>query len=316
MSSPEITQADWKRLQELRGNFISNQLSTQPYWRSPRDLLIYDMSLARRIYYKLKHFFSSLSAPFSLPAILCDWGCGSGAFTEAFLEQYPHFDGEIYLFDHSKMAMEFSYEKLSKKFPKNSFHQGTPTEKAFYLISHVINEVDLKAKNSLRNRLSCSDGFFWIEAATKHHSQLLVEERNFFLHKREKASVAFPCPHLGPCELLRGHDDWCHFFAEPPMAFFTERFWSDFKKNLSIDLKSLPYSAMAIDFRKEQLPVDEGKYRIIGSARHYKGYSLAQACTSCAKISEKKLSTRNNKALIKEIKKTPGSLTRLLSEEN
>src|SRR5450432_996788 len=96
---------------------------------------------------------------------------------------------------------------------------------------------------------------------------------------------------------------WCHFFASPPAGLLADSGWVKFGQRAGIDLRSLPYSFLALQRRPPPAPVESGLSRIIGEPRLYKGYARIFCCDATG-VEEVMLQKRDAPELFKSLKQT------------
>ncbi|NBX77571.1 MAG: methyltransferase [Proteobacteria bacterium] len=297
---------NWKVLEQLRTRFLSENFSPKSYWDSTEVLNQYDYTFAQRIGWKWDAVLSELQETRCFEdlqsATLIDWGCGTGIATRKFLDLVGHrFVNKIILLDKSQLACRFAQESILKKYPEIEIETNlskSKLEKRILLVSHVLNELSPAAEKELLSLIETTVLVIWLEPGTPASSSKLIEYRERF---RKSFSVLAPCPHQEVCGLLKEKNsaNWCHFFAAPPSQIFRDSFWSEFSKRLQIDLRALPTSFLVIGKSPQK---NTGTKRLIGRARHYKGYSLVLAC-SLAGVLEEKLLKRDSKQIIDIIDK-------------
>ena len=99
--------------------------------------------------------------------------------------------------------------------------------------------------------------------------------------------------------------DWCHHFAKVPSEIFQDSDWVRFGKEAGVDLRRLPYSFLVMDRRGTDAsdgPEEARLTRMIGEARHYKGYSKLLCCDRVRGIRELMLQKRDAPELLNDIK--------------
>jgi hypothetical protein len=165
----------------------------------------------------------------------------------------------------------------------------------------VVNELDSQSELELKALMEQAQLIFWIEPGTPQSSAKLIQVREAV---KDRFQILAPCPHQSSCGLVKNSGPhWCHFFAVPPNEVFRSSFWSEFSKNLGIDLRSLPTSFLILSKSPVNIPQGFSK-RLLGRARHFKGYSSAVICEE-KQVSEQKILKRENKELIELLKKNP-----------
>jgi len=296
---------NWKVLENLRNRFLSENFSSHSYWENPEVLAQYDFFFAQRIGWKWDSVLREIKDRFHLEALesvtLIDWGCGTGIATRRFLECLGQaFIKKVVFLDKSALACQFARESVHQKYPEIKVEttlSEQKLEKRVLLISHVLNELCPNAEKELLSLIETAELVIWVEPGTPASSSKLIEYRERF---RQTFSVIAPCPHQETCGLLKlgRSPHWCHFFADPPAQVFQEALWSEFSKRLQIDLRALPTSFLAIG---KVPPKSAGAKRLMGRARHYKGYSLALICSQTG-VSEEKILKRDNKQVIDNLR--------------
>ena len=127
------------------------------------------------------------------------------------------------------------------------------TEEPFVLVaSHVINELPPPALGGLLALARRAEAVIWVEPGTHADSRALVAVREQLREDGDFRVVA-PCAHEAACGLLAAGNErhWCHNFAEPPANIFADSNWVKFGKRAGIDLRSLPYSFLALEKKRE-----------------------------------------------------------------
>ncbi len=219
-----------------------------------------------------------------------DWGCGSGIAGRVFLERYGVVR-PLRLWDRSRLAVGFAERRARKRFPSLDVQRSDPATAQFktLLLSHVLTELDDGALEELLELAAKATSVVWVEPGTHETSRRLITIREKL---RTSFGVVAPCTHQRVCPMLAGENSshWCHHFATPPQASFTDGNWARFAALVGIDLRSLPLSYLVLDKR----PVAEtpsGATRIIGRPRVYKAHALLLGCGACG-LREGRLSKR------------------------
>lgn len=289
-------------LKKLREIFLheKDEVRRKDYWDSEETLRYYDETFAQRIGWKwqavLREFVEKVQVPSKISIL--DWGCGSGIATRTFLSQFPDHECEVYLYDRSNKAARFAQEKICEQFPKTQVKLGLPKEKSqVLLLSHVLNEVDEKTLNSIKQLILKSDFTLWVEAGTYEISRKLIQVRE---ELRPTLSILAPCPHQESCPILldKNVKHWCHNFAEAPAEVFHSRFWTEFSKTFKIDLRSLPTSFLILS--RNQFTLAKEENRILGRNKRLKSHVELVTCTSSKQIEEVSISRRENVSAYKE----------------
>jgi len=301
---------DWEVLDRLRATFLSAERAAGPYWHTVTDLDCYDRTYGERIGWKWDAVLRELAArgwrpPAGVP--LLDWGCGSGIAGRRVLAAYgaAAFAGLV-LHDHSPLALDFATHRAQADFP------GLPLARAstallrggdplgLLVLSHVVNELDARARAALAELLPRAAAVLWVEPGTHEASRALGQWRE--TARGLGFRVVAPCPHAGPCGVLAPGQErhWCHFFAPPPKGIHADSDWVRFGQRAGIDLRALPYSFLVLD--RTTPPPTPGGARILGSPRLYKGYAKLFTCTA-DDVRERSLQQRDAPAFFKSLKR-------------
>ena len=325
---------DWAALERLRGLFLSGEAAQGAYWRSPADLANYDFTFGERIGWKWDAVLRELELrgwrppgaarctvePGRTPArnqrlAVLDWGCGSGVAGRR-LVRWLGVDqiAVLRLWDHSALAVDFAAEAARRSCPGLAVQHLTPGFLAgdepvgVLVISHVLNELPAGELLALRGLVSRADAIIWVEPGTQEVSRALIELRE---QLRDRFRVVAPCTHQGACGLLAPENTrhWCHYFASPPAGLFTDSNWVKFGQRAGIDLRSLPYSFLALERRRTGEPEDaaSGFSRVIGEPRNYKGFARVLSCEA-GRVAERMLQKRDAPGLFKQFSHPEGAL--------
>lgn len=285
---------DWSALERMRAAFLQNTAGVADYWQSESDLASYDATFAQRIGWKWDYVLEELkrrgwSPP---PCELLDWGCGSGIAGRAFLHHFGvNAVSGLRVWDRSTLAMSFATRRAQEKYPGLNVRAGSETgvPPATLLVSHVLTELTQPQTESLVELAATAECILWVEPGTYEASLTLIAVRE---RLRGQFRVVAPCTHEGRCGILAPENErhWCHHFASPPPAVFTDRNWSQFANLTGIDLRDLPLSFLVLDKRPVPL-LPPGAGRVIGHPRIYKGHALLLGCDGTG-VSERKLTKR------------------------
>ena len=284
----DLRAADWDRLRQLRSIFLERAESARPetlpdYWSSTRDLELYEATFGERIAWRWDALLDELAArdfP-ARPAVVLDWGCGTGVAARTWIQ---HFGAEglerLHLVDRSSLATSFAAERLKSLAGEARIATDPPAACDLLLVSHVLDEAGLDGRLKLLEMCRRAKSVVWLEAGTQSASRSLLELREGL---RADFEIVAPCPHRGACGMQApGHEsDWCHHFATPPRSIFQDPFWGAAARELGIDLRSLPYSFLALA-RAEvagALP-PAGLARVLGRPRIEKGRARIDLCTA------------------------------------
>lgn len=297
---------DWDVLERLRDRFLDRAEAGGPYWNDARDLANYDFTFGRRIAWKWAAVLEPLFRRGWQPPArrLIDWGCGTGIAARSLLAYAPQGTlNEVVLWDHSPGATTFAADRIAAKYPDVTVQVAepsvlTPANESFILVvSHVLNELDDDARETLLNLAGQAAAVIWIEPGTHDDSRALIAVRETL---RAGFHCLAPCPHNDTCGMLTPENErhWCHHFAQPPTEVFTNAGWGRFSRQLGIDLRRLPYSHFVLDRR----PPGEliGTNRIIGEPRTSSGLMRILRCHATG-VQEVELQRRDSPALWKAI---------------
>ena len=324
---------DWAALERLRGLFLSGAAAQGAYWNSPADLANYDFTFGERIGWKwdavlrelaqrgwpprdaagFKGEPSRASGRNEQPAVL-DWGCGSGVAGRRVV-RWLGVDrvAVLRLWDHSALAADFATQAARASFPGLAVEHLTPGFLAgdepvgVLVISHVLNELPAGELLALRGLASRAAAIIWVEPGTREVSRALIELRE---QLRDRFRMIAPCTHQGACGLLAPENarHWCHHFASPPPGIFADSNWVKFGQRAGIDLRSLPYSFLALERRRTSEPdPPAGFSRVIGEPRSYKGFAKVLSCEAGGVV-ERMVQKRDAPGLFKQFRRPEGAL--------
>ena len=273
-----FTPAQITMLKRLRERFLAGTAGLRDYWRSEEELALYDATFGERIGWKWDAVLRELRvrgwSPRSRTAI--DWGCGSGVAGRRALAEWPQIE-TLVLHDRSPLAQRFAAERASRAHPAVAIRPVRNEEPgALLLVSHDANELDAAALERLIALAATVDEVVWVEAGTHADSRRVIEVRERLL--AHGFTVLAPCTHQARCGMLAPENarHWCHSFAPPSPEAFQEARWTEFGRALGIDLRSLPYSFLAL--AREAAPFAGGASRVIGAPREAKGYLKVLSC--------------------------------------
>ena len=294
---------DWNSLERLRTAFLSGTAGAGDYWQSESDLASYDATFAQRIGWKWDYVLAELERRgWTTPrGEVLDWGCGSGIAHRAFLH---HFGTEgttrASLWDQSPVALRFAIRRAQQQFPKLEVVSGLPAAPGLLLLSHVLTELDEAALDQLLPLARRAAAVIWVEPGTRDASRALIAVRE---QLRGEFQCAAPCTHQAPCGMLAAANapHWCHHFAAPPPAVFTDSNWSRFSRITGIDLRSLPLSFLVLD-RRPAPSLPTAAVRIIGRPRVYKAHALLLGCEAEG-VQERRLDQRSIPDEFRRLKK-------------
>lgn len=308
MSFPRELQ---ERLARLRDRFIGEASTGGDYWDSDETLAAYDGTFGERIGWKWDAVLAELALRGWTPpagTTLVDFGCGSGVAVRRVVAAFgaPHFSA-VHLGDLSPLATSFASRKLRGDFPALEVRTATPAPQIpdgpfTLIVSHVLNELNPAERAALLRIAERSTATIWVEPGTSDSAGMLVVIRDAL---RESKRVVAPCTHGEACGLQAPENSrhWCHHFARPPTTAFTDPFWSEFSRALSIDIRSLPYSFLVLDSQRAEAATPSGVSRVIGLPREYKGFSRLLVCSTDG-VADRTLQKRDDPALFKELDRT------------
>ena len=299
---------DWAALDRLRETFLRGVPAGSSYWRSRSDLACYDCTFGERIGWKWDAVLRELKLRgWSPPAgPLLDFGCGSGIAGRRVVTAFgaAHFTG-LAVHDRSALAEEFAVARAREEFPGLAVTRS-PREQlsgevspGMLVVSHVVNELPANQRRQLLALAERAAAVLWVEPGTHADSRELIAVREAL---RGQFTVVAPCTHCEGCGLLASENErhWCHHFASPPPGIFADSGWTRFAQRAGIDLRSLPYSFLVLD-RRAAAPSPPDLFRMLGAARHYKGYAKALGCTA-AGVRELMIQKRDAPELFKALK--------------
>jgi len=325
---------DWAALDRLRALFLSGPAAPGPYWTSAGDLASYDFTYGERIGWKWDAVLGELdrrgwtppspsaSSPGhrrgSVPAgawSVLDWGCGSGVAGRRVVDWLgPGRVDVLRLWDRSALAVDFAATAAGRRFPGLRVEHLTP---GFFdgqepigvlAISHVLNELPQAELSALRGLAARASAILWVEPGTAEVSRALIDVRE---QLRDRFRAVAPCTHQARCGLLSPENarHWCHHFAAPPREIFLDANWAKFGRRAGIDLRSLPYSFLALERAGARAAPDvvAGLARVIGEPRTYKGHARVLSCDATG-VRELTLQKRDAPELFKEFKRASGPL--------
>ncbi|MDD2763902.1 MAG: small ribosomal subunit Rsm22 family protein [Opitutaceae bacterium] len=309
-------QLDWAALERLRGLFLSGGAAQGPYWTSPADLASYDFTYGERIGWKWDAVLQELALRGWKPraTAVLDWGCGGGVAGRR-VARWLGRDriAVLRVWDHSGLAVDFATDAARHDFPGIRVEQVTPGFLAsdepvgVLVISHVLTELPARELLALRSLAARAEVIIWVEPGTPEVSRALIEVRE---QLRNRFHVIAPCTHQAVCDLLAPDNarHWCHHFAAPPPEIFSDSNWVRFGQRAGIDLRSLPYSFLALERRAPGSAQESasGLSRVLGEPRVYKGFARVLSCDA-AGVTELTLQKRDDPGLFKQFKRPAGA---------
>jgi hypothetical protein len=303
------SELDWSSLNRHRERFLEGRPSEGPYWTSAADVASYDLTFGERIGWKWDAVLDELRLRGWKPAMgdILDWGCGSGIAGRRVVGRYgAQSFRSLKVWDHSPFATAFAQEKAQQAFQglavsaaSQEYLQGDEPI-GLLVISHVLNELNAAGLDEARALISRSRAVIWTEPGSHDTSRALGSLRDAMA--RDFRLVA-PCTHSAPCPILGTGNErhWCHHFAFPPPGIFADSNWVKFGQRAGIDLRSLPYSFLALDRDWPGSPPELS--RIIGRPEHFKPYVRLLNCDATG-LAELSVMRRDNAVLCKELEKT------------
>lgn len=303
------SEIDWASLSRHRERFLGGGPSDGPYWDSAADLAGYDLTYGERIGWKWDAVLDELRMRGWKPAggTVLDWGCGSGIAGRRVVGRFGAAGFEsLALWDHSPFATAFAVDMARKEFPGLAVAEATPDllqgaePIGLLVISHVLNELNPPALGELRALVARSRAILWTEPGSRDISRALGAHRDEWAGEFR---VVAPCTHAKACPILETGNErhWCHHFAAPPSAIFADSNWVKFGQRAGIDLRSLPYSFIALD--RDWKGEAAGLSRVIGRPERFKPYVRLLNCDEGG-LAELSVMKRDNPALYKELEKT------------
>jgi|688.fasta_scaffold00475_19 hypothetical protein len=302
----QFSPADWQRLEALRARFLDADggADVPDYWSSTRDLELYHASFAQRIGWKWDAVLAELDRRglFTEPTAVTDLGCGSGIAAERWLARRGAQTLSLSLRDRSARAVEFASARLSAAHPGLVRPEPAGGAPRLVLISHVLSELSPAALEELLGSVEGADALVWVEPGSRELATRLVALRE---RLRARFTPLAPCPHRGACPLaLDAGAFWCHHFAAPPREVYTSAHWSQFSRNLGIDLRALPYAFLAMQRQPAGAALARNLVRVLGRPREGKGHLRLDVCDAAGVRTENFL-VRFDKGRAKELAGEP-----------
>ncbi len=317
------TDINWDTLVRLRTRFLETGSNSGLYWQSEEDLANYHATFAARIGWKWDNALEVAAQVGFQPQArkILDWGCGSGIAALRVIEFYgaEAFD-EVQLWDHSAAACRFAQKTIAAAYPSLKVEIApapvgsdlASRSDTLVLVSHAVNELGFEAQQALTEQIRGAAQILFVEPGDHSASRKLVAQREAL---RSDFHIAAPCTQCEACPLLNEENQrhWCHFFGKAPIEAFTQGFWARFAQTMEIDLRSLPYSFLALSNKKLSIhpsslnPQPSAASRLIGRPRQFKGYTRLLSCDT-AGLRDLELQKRDDKQLWKVLKKENNTL--------
>ncbi len=300
---------DWSALERLRRQFLEAKPCDGPYWASAGELDSYDVTFGERIGWKWDAVLDELLMRGWAPrgGTILDWGCGSGIAGRRVVGRFgPAAFGSLVVWDHSPIAARFAHDAAAKKYPGLPVSEATPVYLngrdpiGLLVISHILSELPPAALGEIRALVARSRAVIWTEPGTRDASRALGSLRDEW---SGDFGLVAPCTHGNRCPvLLPGNErHWCHHFGNPPSWIFADSNWVRFGQRAGIDLRSLPYSFVALD--RDWSPSEAGLSRVIGRPETFKPYVRLLNCDAGG-VAELTVMKRDNAALCSELDRT------------
>jgi ribosomal protein RSM22 (predicted rRNA methylase) len=271
--------AELATLARLRERFLTGSNVGGAYWRDEEDLALYDATFAERIGWKWDAVIEELGLRGWKPRTrhVVDFGCGSGVAHRRVMGAWNTLKS-LTLLDVSPLAVSFAARRAREAFPMveiRAAEGGTLPPDTLLLISHVINELERGSRERLLGLIRQASEVIWVEAGTHADSRALIEMRE---QLRGEFGIVAPCPHAAQCGLLAEENaaHWCHHFGRVPSWVFQDSGWTQFSRELCIDITTLPYSYLVL--QRQPVERELGMTRVIGRPREFKGRMEVLCC--------------------------------------
>ena len=302
MREQSFTHEEMLALSRLRAGFLDGTNAGGAYWQSETDLELYDCTFAERIGWKWDAVLAELTAREWSPHAkhVYDFGCGSGVAGRRVLGTWGNTES-LTLTDVSPLAVRFAEAKARVRFPQVQLRSAGETMQpgSLLLVSHVLNELNTAARARLIALARQAEEIIWVEAGTHADSRALIAVRE---ELRSEFTVVAPCTHAEKCGMLSPGNErhWCHHFGHVPSEASQDAHWSQFSRDLGIDLTTLPYSFLVLSRNGGRL--EPGATRIIGRPREARGRMEILSCDSSG-VCDLTLQKRDEPALFKSLQK-------------
>jgi SAM-dependent methyltransferase len=314
-AEPRLVEADWRRLEELRRQFLAAQEGLEgarpSAWEGERDLELYDAVYGARIGWKWDAFLADALRRADLPAgaRVLDLGCGTAVASRALLRHAPAGAiSAVRLVDKSAAATRVGARLLARAAPAlecsslaADFAAGelAPGDFDVLVASHLVDELSDEGWSAALRLARRAELVLWLEGGAKSTSRALQRVREELL----------PCTHRESCGALSEANahEWCHRFARPPREAFTTAHFTFASKRLGLDLRSLPYCGLLLAKRARAMPREPGLARLLGRAKGEKGKAMASICDASG-VRRVQILERLGKQVVRAMVDEPGSV--------
>ena len=310
--SSHISRDDLARLATIRKALLSMEgrkrgAPAPRYWRDGRDLELYEEFFGERIAWKWQAVLDELEGrqlTGSAQTVL-DWGCGPGVASLAWLGRSERPE-RLILWDRDAGARAHASSRVRDRHPDVDVvdaARSPEVEVDLLLVSHVLDELDDAGLAGLLEAARRAQRVIWVEPGSRLTSRRLSEARAELAGELEALA---PCTHASSCGMLADGMErhWCHFFARPAPEVFTEGRWAEFGREVGVDLRSLPYSFLALA-RPGAFARSQGSARLLGRPRLQRGKALLDVCNDQG-VHDLTLLQRTDKRLFKSLESTAG----------
>jgi ribosomal protein RSM22 (predicted rRNA methylase) len=307
-----LSREELDRIQRLRALFLDDARGDRAlldYWRCDADLVAYERVLGARIGWKWDAALAECKdrgMPRTDDAVVLDFGCGAGIAAMRYASAFGA--REILCQDRSQIARNYAARAVAAAHPSiRSRAIADADECAFdvLLVSHVVSELDAASIARLAQLALRARFVVIVESGNKAAARKLAALRDQLVPRMH---VVAPCTHSHACPSLRSPDDWCHFFADPPQAAFTEGEWAHASRDLGIDLRALPYAFLCLS--RDPIAAKTPPHRLLGRPEVKKHDARVQLCEDGA-LREESIDKRTQKETWRLLKKDPAAVRNL-----